>query len=477
MVCYAVGHGATLFDPAVGAGAFLIAAKRLARSRGKDIELSGTEICPDVLAEAKNAGLSSTDLADVDIRDFVLNPPDRQFPAIVANPPYLRHHRIGLEAKRRLKDLSRKIIGKPLDGRTGYHVFFFLRALKSLRKGGRLAFIMPADTCEGTFANTLWKWIFDTFRLDAVITFAPEATPFPGVDTNAMIFMISAEEPTKTFVWAQCKKALENYLSEWVERGFPLEDNAFIEAVSRGVEEGFSHGLSRRPRAVHQGLVLGHFVRTLRGIATGDNDLFFMTGKQAADLGLPREFLVRAVGRTRDVVGPEITQEDLTSLDRNGRPTFLLSLDGRDPDSLPDAVKQYLESGERKGTHERALIKQRHPWYKMEKRAVPPFLFAYLGRRQARFIRNKAGVVPLTGFLCIYPLAEGQDALESTWQLLSHPETISNLSLVGKSYGSGAIKVEPRALERLPITDRALRDSKLSESVHLQLGMAFASSS
>jgi hypothetical protein len=33
------------------------------------------------------------------------------------------------------------------------------------------------------------------------------------------------------------------------------------------------------------------------------------------------------------------------------------------------------------------------------------------------------------------------------WQLLQHPETVKNLVRVGKSYGSGAIKVEPRALE------------------------------
>jgi hypothetical protein len=87
----------------------------------------------------------------------------------------------------------------------------------------------------------------------------------------------------------------------------------------------------------------------------------------------------------------------------------------------------------------------------MEQRAAPPFLFAYLGRRNARFIRNEAGVIPLTVFLCVYPHSNDPSFIENLWQVLQHPDTVANLRLVGKSYGAGAIKVEPRALERLPL--------------------------
>ena len=90
------------------------------------------------------------------------------------------------------------------------------------------------------------------------------------------------------------------------------------------------------------------------------------------------------------------------------------------------------------------------------------FLFAYLGRRNVRFIKNEAGIVPLTGFLCIYPHSNDEKYIERLWEILQHPDTISNLQLVGKSYGSGAIKVEPRSLERLPI------NSNLVEKLNLK---------
>jgi hypothetical protein len=41
--------------------------------------------------------------------------------------------------------------------------------------------------------------------------------------------------------------------------------------------------------------------------------------------------------------------------------------------------------------------------------------------------------------------------VERLWKVLHDPETVANLPLVGKSYGGGAIKVEPRALEALPL--------------------------
>lgn len=145
-------------------------------------------------------------------------------------------------------------------------------------------------------------------------------------------------------------------------------------------------------------------------------------------------------------------------LDKTGRPTWLLSIGKESKDVLPITLRKYLESGERLGLHERSLIKTRRPWYRMEERGVPGLLFAYLGRRDCRFIENCAGVVPLTGFLCVYPWDTGKDYRTKLWRALNHPRTIANLPFVGKSYGGGAIKVEPRQLDSLEIPHEVLKE-------------------
>ncbi len=172
---------------------------------------------------------------------------------------------------------------------------------------------------------------------------------------------------------------------------------------------------------------------------------FFLTEEQAKRFGIPEKYLVTAIGRTRDVPGDEITQETISFLRAKGRPTLLLKLDGEPLDTYPKEIRKYLSLGEAQGLPKRPLISQRRPWYKMESRSAPPLLFAYLGRRNLRFIRNTAKVVPLTGFLCIYPKNNSQNHIERLWKALNHPETIANLMLVGKSYGDGAIKSLSRA--------------------------------
>ena len=63
----------------------------------------------------------------------------------------------------------------------------------------------------------------------------------------------------------------------------------------------------------------------------------------------------------------------------------------------------------------------------------------------------------MTGFLCVYPIYDDKEYVENLWQALNHPDTLENLRLVGKSYGSGAIKVEPSNLNKLPIPEHIVR--------------------
>lgn len=453
MVGYVALDGSPhIFDPAVGAGAFFRAAKIIEQETGRKLQLLGTEIDPSALEQARQNGLSREDFINVQITDFVLCPPKRSFKAIVANPPYIRHHRLSSDVKKKLKAFGASLIGTALDGRAGLHIYFLLRALQLLDKDGRLAFIMPADTCEGIFSRALWDWITEKYRLQTVITFSPEASPFPNVDTNPIIFMIENTKPRDHLSWLKCASGRTHALKKWIfsELENPSSDEIMI--YRRQLTEALTTGLSRPPnKEMTKGPILADFASVLRGIATGSNDFFFLTTEQTTTLGIPDEFLIPAIGRTRDIPGNEITSETLRELDFKGRPTLLFSPDGRSINEFPKPVIEYLRKGEEMGIHKKSLISTRRPWYKMEVRAVPPILFAYLGRRNVRFIRNLAGVIPLTSFLCVYPHQEDITFINRLWQVLQHPKAISDLWLVGKSYGAGAVKVEPRSLEKLPL--------------------------
>jgi adenine-specific DNA-methyltransferase len=462
MAAFVLGAGARrVFDPAVGGGAFFQA---LRRAGAPGLSLSGCEIDSAALEQAAAAGVVPSDLAGVAIKDFLSQPPAKDLEAVIANPPYVRHHRVPAARKTYLRRMIATLGGPHLDGRAGLHVYFLVFALARLKPGGRLAFIVPADTCEGVFAQALWAWIGRKFRVDAVVTFAPEATPFPGVDTNALVLLVSANPPAESIPWVRVRQGGDATLAEWVRARMPDCAAGPLEVQRRNLAEALATGLSRPP-ASHNGdeVPLGRLVRVMRGIATGANDFFWLTRARADELQIPPEFLRPCVGRTRDVNDLVLTPESLDALDAQGRPTLLLSPDGRPLRAFPRPLAQYLEQGAGEGLPGRALISTRNPWYRMEHREPPEFLFAYLGRRNVRFIRNDAGVVPLTGFLCVYPRPHWRDSREALWSLLSGPEVAQALPRVGKSYGGGAIKIEPRALESLPLTAEALERHGLAE--------------
>lgn len=471
MVAYVASGGArAVFDPAVGAGAFLRATKRLCRTAGTALDLRGMELDAGALEQALTEGLSDEDLSGVVLGDFLATPDEPCLDAVAANPPYIRHHRIDAADKRRLRGWAAQLTGQVLDGRAGLHVYFLLKGLRLLRTAGRLAYILPADTCEGVFANQLWRWVASRYRLHAVVTFAPEASPFPGVDTNPVIVMIENAQPSERFQWVRCLAPGGSALTEWVQGRTPTGDALYI--VHRDTDEGVSTGLTRPAHeGTEDGVVLGDVARVVRGIATGSNQFFHLTRRQAQELELPPNLLVPAIGRTRDIPGDVLDSETMEAVDRAGRPSLLFSPDARSLALFPEAARRYLEQGESEGLAARKLIATRRPWYRMEHRDPPPIMFAYLGRRNARFVRNLTNAVPLTGFLCIYPHDTRPEVVDRLFVALNHPETIANLRLVGKSYGGGAIKVEPRALERLLIPQHVAGQAGLRPTEPLQLSL------
>jgi hypothetical protein len=455
MAAWAVAERpATLFDPAVGPGTFFAAA----RDVGFSGNFAGFEVDDTILADSYKLGLNPAELHDTIIGDFIGQRISRSFPAIISNPPYIRHHRLSLEQKRELRQLSQHCLGFSLDGRVGLHIYFLLKCLDHLASDGRLAFLLPADVCEGVSSTALWKRLGEKFRIDAVLTFDKGTAPFPNVDTNAMVFLLSHRPPSRQVRWLRViKPDSEAIMSALEETSSASNDSLTIQ--HRNLDELLATGLSRPKRATGAtGTPLSAFAKVVRGIATGANEFFFLTAAQIQKYGLDRSYFKRAIGRTRDCTGNIVTREDLEKLDRAGRPTWLLNLGRESEQELPAPIRNYLKVGEQMGLPVRSLIETRKPWYRMEVRAVPSLLFAYLGRRDCRFILNRAGVLPLTGFLCVFPWDESKAYVEKLWRALNHEDTQANLVFVGKSYGGGALKVEPRQLDALEIPQHVLKE-------------------
>lgn len=472
------GNPTQIFEPGFGTGAFFVGATSAAESMGVDLPVyRGCETDESALTRAIDQGVPEDIIQNISWKSFFDYPDDGVHPAIIGNPPYIRHHRLSRTEKRKLSRLATDITGKKIDKRAGYHVYFLIKSLEMLKQSGRLSFILPADVAEGKFSKPLWSWISEHYQIHSVVTFSPDATPFPGVDTNAIIFNLINEKPQDEIKWLRCNKTDSSLFKLLCTETSTWKSTEAIEVFTRTLDEAMYRGLSRPLTELgvegQDFLPMRHFCKTVRGIATGANSFFWMSEEMLDLNGLSQfkgtDFIHECVGRTRDVQTPDLTREVFQEHVKSGKPAYLLSLSKQAIQDLPNPIQEYIQKGVDEGLHERTLVSKRNPWYNMEKRDPADFLFAYLGRRNNRFIRNTAGVINLTGFLCVYAKFEErqvtalqrQNFLKCLSATLNHPETVSKLSLVGKSYGDGAIKVEPRQLDQLPIMADVAKETGL----------------
>ena len=156
-----------LFDPAVGPGTFFAAA----RAVGFKGAFAGFELHEAAFKDGEKIGLERSEFDFVSLGDFISSQVARSFPAIISNPPYIRHHRLDEAKKAQLRLLAEKVLGFALDGRVGLHLFFLLKCLEHLSPSGRLAFLLPADVCEGVSSKAVWNRLCERYCLEAVLTF------------------------------------------------------------------------------------------------------------------------------------------------------------------------------------------------------------------------------------------------------------------------------------------------------------------
>src|SRR5262249_1574283 len=137
-----------VLDPACGDGVFLARAA-LRGARG-----FGVGIAPRAGAMAR-----SHTTADVEVADFLtLAPPAVLFDAVIGNPPYVRQEVVGAAKGRIAARVAADWPDGPAvvwSGRADLAAAFVARALRFVRPGGRVAFVVSAAPFEGGLHGVL----------------------------------------------------------------------------------------------------------------------------------------------------------------------------------------------------------------------------------------------------------------------------------------------------------------------------------
>jgi hypothetical protein len=441
-----------VLEPACGSGVFLSAL--LAEPRSPAFAFTGVELDPayaDICVSVFGHGN-----ADVSVGDFFAVSEQRgaalQTDALVANPPYVRHHHIAYEDKIRLQGRVLRELGIQVSGLAGLYVYFILLADRLLRDGAVASWLIPGEFLYTNYGRALREYLLTRVTLLRVHTFASEDVQFDDALVSSCIVTYRKEPPSSD---AEVEVTGGRYGASGFGRKLRCS------ALSPDAKWTFN---AVPETEVLPGLTVGDLFRVTRGIATGNNGFFVLDEERVAQTGIEWDAL------TPLLPGPRFLRDAVVEADEKGEPKiekrrYLLSLD-----EPPEEVRrryprafQYLREGERAGVPSGGLCRMRKIWYQQEKREPPRFLVSYMGRANAetgqsvRFFLNRSNGIATNGFICLYPKPFLRDLLgvcaEREVELLAclNATPPGRVEAAGRQYGGGLKKIEPRELSGMTL--------------------------
>lgn len=206
---------------------------------------------------------------------------------------------------------------------------------------------------------------------------------------------------------------------------------------------------------------LGEVALTGRGIATGCNEFFLLSRRQVFELGISWSNVRPCIGKSAHVSELIFQTCDLEALILDDRRVYLVDFQS----DLNPYEYEYILKAENEAINDRFLLKNRSPWYSMEKKPVFPIWVSVFKRGGARFVRNSSGALSLTNFHGILPFDDRSIFHDALAAVLNSPDVLRISGRASRKFGGGLTKFEPADLKKVWLPDIRRAPDAILESL------------
>jgi adenine-specific DNA-methyltransferase len=453
---WAVRDGADrILEPSCGEAAFLLALAEELRDRGGGPgRLDGVELHRASAVQARSVLAAAGLDAQVRVGDFLALEPEPAYDAVVGNPPYVRYQDFSGEARTRGRAAALRA-GVRLTNLASSWAAFTVHAALFLRPGGRLALVLPAELLSVNYAAQVREFLMRRFGRVRLVLFTERV--FPGVLEEVVLLLAEGVGPTDHCELVQVRD-VDGLLAGQPE-GADAPGGAGVSRWRPATAQGkWTPAMIPAEALEGYGLATGHqgvttllsWGETTLGAVTGNNRFFALAPADAARFGLEpgRDLIPLSPPGSRHLRGLALTGQAWQALGGHGRATLLF----RPPEQPSRAAAAYIRAGREAGVDTAYKCRVRNPWWRVP--IVPPadLFLTYMNADTPRLTSNPARVHHLNSVHGVYLRA----GLRRTGTALLPVASLNSVTLlgaetVGRAYGGGMLKLEPREADLLPV--------------------------
>ncbi|MDN7629681.1 N-6 DNA methylase [Burkholderia cenocepacia] len=434
--------GDRVLEPSAGDAAFLVAAVGCLRELASDADVrptvDGVEIHAHSARVANQRVREAGGKTKIRHSDFFAVEPEPVYDAVIGNPPYIRYQEFSGEARARSREAALRG-GVSLSGLASSWAAFSIHAAMFLKQGGRLGLVLPAEMLSVNYAAPVRRFLFNRFRDVQLVLFDEQVFPEAEADVVLLLADGYLEGPAHHATIRQAKNAADlvslgegliwrpiDPAAKWTSS---LIDPKAIEPLHRLLNRGAFTNLET-------------WGDTTLGIVTGNNKYFTVSPQRAKELGLRRkELLSLSPPGSSHLRGLTLSKAMLTKLGREGHATYLFY--PSDPPSAEAAA--YIEDGHRTGVDTAYKCRVRKTWYQVPLVPAADLLLTCMNADTPRITANDAGARHLNSVHGVYLDDEYRELGRELLPLASlNSVTLLHAEMVGRAYGGGILKIEPK---------------------------------
>ncbi|WP_200820258.1 HsdM family class I SAM-dependent methyltransferase [Mycolicibacterium houstonense] len=432
-----------ILEPSAGDAAFLIAAThRLQRLGAGEPALHGVEIHRSSAATARRRVAEAGGRAHIRTADFFAIEPRGEYTAVIGNPPYIRYQEFRGATRAQSRRAALKA-GVTLSGLASSWAAFTVHAALFLKPGGRLALVLPAELLSVNYAAAVRKFLFDRFTSVELVMFDEQVFPEAEADVVLLLADGYGGGPCGHAVIHRARNA-DSLTTELAQRRWSPRDPAdkWVSGLIGNAPVDALHCLHTDGTFT----LLETWGDTTLGMVTGNNGFFALSPDRVRELGLRRtDLLPLSPPGSAHLRGLTLTAEQLARLGEDGRSVHLFRPTGQ----LSAAAQRYIDAGHAAGVHLAYKCRVRRPWYQVPLVNPADLLLTCMNADTPRLITNRAKAHHLNSVHGVYLRDEiralGRDLLGLA---ALNSVTVLHAEIVGRSYGGGILKIEPREADR-----------------------------